>query len=141
MRKPWDNTSTWRDKVYEYYKQPQPTHSGLTDDELRGLGKDFLMDDKLWRVSGELLDQRAEVERLQARVQGLETALHHISLGSQNSATTKEDLGREARDALAAVSAETEDNVQGYDPVSKEQRRSNVAAAVSGLPIPPKGDD
>jgi len=34
-----------------------------------------------------------EIDRLRA-------ALHRISLGSQNSGTTKEDLGREARAAL-----------------------------------------
>ena len=33
-----------------------------------------------------------------ARLQGV---LHRISLGSQNSGTTKESLGREAREAIA----------------------------------------
>lgn len=35
-----------------------------------------------------------------ARIERLEKALHRISLGSQNSGTTKEDLGREARAEL-----------------------------------------
>lgn len=36
-----------------------------------------------------------------ARIEELEAALHRISLGSQDSGTTKESLGREARAALA----------------------------------------
>jgi hypothetical protein len=36
-------------------------------------------------------------------VQALKAALHRISLGSQDSGTTKESLGREARAALAAL--------------------------------------
>ena len=39
---------------------------------------------------------------LLARVAKLEDALHRISLGSQNSMTTKESLGKEARAALEA---------------------------------------
>ena len=42
----------------------------------------------------------ARAEAAEARVKVLEEALHHISLGSQNSSTTKEHLGREARQAL-----------------------------------------
>ena len=38
-------------------------------------------------------DAVAEIERLR-------TALHRISLASQDSGTTKESLGKEARDAL-----------------------------------------
>lgn len=37
-----------------------------------------------------------------ARIAALEEALHRISLGSQNSGTTKESLGREARRALVS---------------------------------------
>jgi hypothetical protein len=40
------------------------------------------------------------MERMQAERDRLLEALHRISLGSQNSGTTKEDLGREARTAL-----------------------------------------
>ena len=40
------------------------------------------------------------IEAAEARVKVLEKALRHISLGSQNSSTTKEHLGREARQAL-----------------------------------------
>lgn len=36
-------------------------------------------------------------------VQALKAALHRISLGSQDSGTTKESLGREARAALAKL--------------------------------------
>ena len=41
-----------------------------------------------------VIDAMSEIERLRA-------ALHRISLGSQDSGTTKEDLGREARAALS----------------------------------------
>lgn len=44
--------------------------------------------------------KREIVERLEARIKVLEEALHHISLGSQNSSTTKEHLGIYARRAL-----------------------------------------
>lgn len=37
----------------------------------------------------------------QEKAEGLRAALHRISLGSQDSGTTKEFLGREARTALA----------------------------------------
>ena len=39
---------------------------------------------------------------LEKRLKDLEAALHRISLGSQDSGTTKESLGKEARDTLAA---------------------------------------
>ena len=39
---------------------------------------------------------------LEKRLKDLEAALHRISLGSQDSGTTKESLGKEARAALAA---------------------------------------
>lgn len=48
------------------------------------------------RTNAEIIRLRAENERLRA-------ALHRISLGSQNSGTTKEDLGREARAALGGT--------------------------------------
>jgi hypothetical protein len=41
-------------------------------------------------------------------VRALKDALHRISLGSQNSGTTKEDLGREARTALAKLTGGAE---------------------------------
>ena len=44
--------------------------------------------------------QKRIAKKLLARERELEAALHRISLGSQNSATTKEYLGREARAAL-----------------------------------------
>jgi hypothetical protein len=40
------------------------------------------------------------LEEAADRIEKLEAALHRISLGSQNSGTAKEDLGREARAAL-----------------------------------------
>jgi hypothetical protein len=42
-----------------------------------------------------------EITRLTAEMKRLRVALHRISLGSQNSGTTKEYLGREARAALS----------------------------------------
>ena len=47
----------------------------------------------LTQKSKKIVELEAEIERLRA-------ALHRISLGSQNSGTRKEDLGREARAAL-----------------------------------------
>jgi hypothetical protein len=47
--------------------------------------------------SHEMLDA---VEKAEAERDRLRAALHRISLGSQNSGTAKEDLGREARAAL-----------------------------------------
>ena len=44
---------------------------------------------------------RAKIAQQDAVIAGLVEALHRISLGSQNSATSKEDLGRSARAALA----------------------------------------
>lgn len=40
------------------------------------------------------------IDRSVNRIEKLEKALHCISLGSQDSGTTKESLGREARKAL-----------------------------------------
>jgi hypothetical protein len=40
------------------------------------------------------------------KIAALKTVLHNISLGSQNSMTTKENLGAEARRALAALAGE-----------------------------------
>ena len=47
-----------------------------------------------------LSEYEHENRQLRSRVARLEEALHSISLGSQNSMTMKEDLGREARRAL-----------------------------------------
>ena len=49
-----------------------------------------------------LLKVEMENEILKVRLTVLEATLHRISLGSQNSGTTKESLGKEARAALAA---------------------------------------
>ena len=74
-------------------------------DRLRGLVEDW----KIEPVGGisnfgviYLSPERvaALVDPLKAERDRLRAALHRISLGSQNSGTTKEDLGREARTAL-----------------------------------------
>lgn len=62
--KAWERRSKWREGVYAYYRQPQPTESGLTDDELRTLGHNDLMDDRTWRVAGELLELRRRIRLL-----------------------------------------------------------------------------
>ena len=46
------------------------------------------------------------IEKQKKTIAALKTVLHSISLGSQNSMTTKEDLGAEARRALAALVGE-----------------------------------
>jgi len=65
-------------------------------------------------IDEDLLDAKTEIERLRRDVDRmaclaidnakdtlrLQEALHRISLGSQDSGTTKEPLGREARAAL-----------------------------------------
>lgn len=45
-------------------------------------------------------DKKMALEDAEERIEALEAALHRISLGSQDSGTTKESLGREARRAL-----------------------------------------
>lgn len=47
----------------------------------------------------------ARITALRAENERLRAALHRISLGSQNSSTTKEDLGREARAVLENINA------------------------------------
>lgn len=49
----------------------------------------------------DLLRAGAAIAALWADNEALRDALHRISLGSQNSMTSKEDCGREARVALA----------------------------------------
>ena len=46
------------------------------------------------------------IEKQKKTIAALKTVLHSISLGSQNSMTTKEDLGAEARRALATLVGE-----------------------------------
>ncbi len=53
----------------------------------------------IWRA---YCEKKEELENAQDRIDALVAALHRISLGSQNSGTTKESLGKEARDAIAA---------------------------------------
>jgi prefoldin subunit 5 len=48
----------------------------------------------------EIENLQAEIKRLRAENAEIRKALHCISLGSQDSGTTKEDLGKEARAAL-----------------------------------------
>ena len=43
------------------------------------------------------------IEKQKKTIAALKTVLHSISLGSQNSMTAKEDLGAEARKALAGL--------------------------------------
>ncbi len=43
------------------------------------------------------------IEKQKKTIAALKTVLHNISLGSQNSMTAKEDLGAEARKALAGL--------------------------------------
>ena len=54
-----------------------------------------------------------EIREADSRIKVLEDALHWISLASQNSGTTKEDLGRHARAALASGKDKTDDPPQG----------------------------
>ena len=44
-----------------------------------------------------------EAKSLERRLAAAMMALHSISLGSNNSGTSKEDLGKEAREAIAAI--------------------------------------
>ena len=46
------------------------------------------------------------IEKQKKTIAALKTVLHSISLGAQNSMTQKEDLGAEARRALAALVGE-----------------------------------
>jgi hypothetical protein len=61
------------------------------------------------RAKDTIVVLRAENERLKA-------ALRRISLGSQNSGTTKEDLGREARTALKGNPTTSPSAKPGSDP-------------------------
>lgn len=54
------------------------------------------------KLENSLLKTEMENEILKVRLTELESVLHRISLGSQNSGTTKESLGKEARAAIAA---------------------------------------
>ena len=49
------------------------------------------------------------IEKQKKTIAALKTVLHSISLGSQNSMTTKEDLGAEARRALATLAVAEEE--------------------------------
>ena len=129
MSKPWERVNTpWRDGVREFYDRPQPTKCDLTDEELQEFYRYFMMDDKPWRVAGELRSLRAEVERLQARERELEAALTPLynagydvirRVAGDPDAPDHVDMLRALTDALqdarplvaalAAVDAETED--------------------------------
>jgi hypothetical protein len=63
-----------------------------------------MTEDAVWIEAGnaKALRQREEIAKAQARVAVLESALHHISLSSQNSMSSKEEGGRIARAALAS---------------------------------------
>ena len=67
------------------------------------LGDLYRYSEQLLRANKELL---AWCDLLEAEIAALKTVLHSISLGSQNSMTTKEDLGAAARKALAALVGE-----------------------------------
>ena len=64
------------------------------------LGDLYRYSEQLLRANKELL---AWCDLLEAEIAALKTVLHSISLGSQNSMTTKEDLGAEARRALKEI--------------------------------------
>lgn len=70
---------------YPWFKDDQTNFSGATEENGVCTGEHV--------AESIAAEAAAEIERLRA-------ALHRISLGSQNSGTTKEDLGREARAAL-----------------------------------------
>ena len=118
MSKPWERVNTpWRDGVREFYDRPQPTKCDLTDEELQEFYRYFMMDDKPWRVAGELRSLRAEVERLQARERELQAALREVVESAHTDADRCPICGEELHAhasgcsiaaALAAVSAETE---------------------------------
>lgn len=93
--------SKWREGVLAFYDGPQPTECGLTDEELRGFYRGFLMDDKPWRVAGELLTLRAEVERLTQ-------AWNHEAVVSEKRAEERNRAEREVERLMARVAALTE---------------------------------
>lgn len=64
--------------------------------------KDFGTSSTFRSVAEEIDTLRSENERLRG-------ALHLVSLGAQNSMTTKEDLGREARAALGEAECDAKD--------------------------------
>jgi hypothetical protein len=107
---------TWRDKVNEYYKQPQPTHSGLTDEELRVFYKNFLKDDKPWCVAGELLALRSETEYLKGQLQATEGLLDGTMLWVSRLEAEIERL----KVALATMTEERDDAVDAMLKVALE---------------------
>ena len=54
-----------------------------------------------WKV--ELAEAKDRITTLEAEIKRLREALLKISLGSQNSMTTKKDMGMEVREALAST--------------------------------------
>jgi hypothetical protein len=56
--------------------------------------------ESVWNALKQMAHLEARATAAEAENAKLRKALHHISLGSQNSSTTKEHLGREARTAL-----------------------------------------
>ena len=119
MSKPWERVNTsWSDGVREFYAGPQPTQCDLTNEELQEFYRHFKMDDKPWRVAGELRDLRGEVARLQARARALAAALREVVESAHTDADRCPICGEELHAhasgcsiaaALAAVSAETEE--------------------------------
>jgi len=53
------------------------------------------------------------IEELEAKLERAVEALQRISLGSQNSMTSKEALGREARATLAELKGKDDDHFTG----------------------------
>ena len=72
------------------------------DERIEWLQRDLVAQNKVAKYCLEARQATARAEAAEARVKVLEEALRHISLGSQNSSTTKEHLGRYARQALGA---------------------------------------
>lgn len=60
-------------------------------------------DQKLASLAKTLTERDAELAALRAEVERLRGALHRVSLGAQNSMTSKEDLGATARKVLEPI--------------------------------------
>lgn len=79
----------------------------MTDDEALGKIKTVLSTviriDPYGYVANPDTVARCIMDEVVGEIQHLRAALHRISLGSQDSGTTKEGLGREARAALARL--------------------------------------
>ena len=83
-------------------EQYEPLIALLRDRALQS-GTGVSKDNDLLRAAAAIAALRDERDALRADSEALREALHRISLGSQNSMTSKEDCGREARVALGSA--------------------------------------